>query len=224
MLSLPLLPISSLNLTFFSAAGGHFKYNLSRPVSLCFTVYEMPMWNEFLEIFSFGDLLHFHSFPCNTFMVILLLLSSFHLEFSWCSPAWCDRARLLGSWPNLSRESPLGLTSLCPETTCPPPASQNPPALRSSFQSKTYFSTAPIIVLACTSPIRVSTCRGAGQRAREKLHKNSGLSLFFSCAVHFCELVETLNVSKVLVTKFWEISTYPCKGLLRSEQTKLTNK
>ena len=107
----------------------------------------------------------------NTYMVIVLLLSSLHLEFSWCSPAWCDRARLLGSWPNLSRESPLALTSLCPETTCPPPASQNPPALRSSFQSKTYFSTAPIIVLACTSPIRVSTCRGAGRGPEKNFTK-----------------------------------------------------
>ena len=63
-------PISSLNLTFFSA-GGHFKYNLSTDQSISafpslFNAnLERDICSLFLEIFSFGHLLYFpfkHSF------------------------------------------------------------------------------------------------------------------------------------------------------------------
>ena len=84
--------------------------------------------------------------------------------------------------------------SLCPETTCQPPPSWNsrPELQAPPFKSKTYFSTAPIIVAACTGPIRVSTCRGEGQK---KNSKKSDLLLFFRCALHFWEVVKTSNSS-----------------------------
>ena len=60
-----------------------------------------------------------------------------------------------------------------PAATFPEPATRP----KSFFQSKTYFSTAPIIVLACTC--RVLTCSsGSG---RKKTWKN--LALFFGSAL-----------------------------------------
>ena len=78
-----------------------------------------------------------------------------------------------------------------PAATFPEPATRP----KSFFQSKTYFSTAPIIVLACTCPLRVLTCSGSGQKKNLK----KSCAIFWQCALHFLELVETL---KVPVTEF----------------------
>ena len=128
-------------------------------------------------------------------MATVLVLFLLHLAFSRCSPAWCDRARLLGSWPNLSCESPRVAVDRVSTDNLPAAAFLEPPSTSKSFQKQTtHFSTAPIIDAACTSPIRVSTCT-VGQK---KTKSGDFLAILYLCmlfAVHFSEQAETLNVS-----------------------------
>ena len=77
-----------------------------------------------------------------------------------------------------------------PAATFPEPATRP----KSFFQSKTYFSTAPIIVLACT-------CLSIDMQQKKRPEKILRFSLP-GRSLHFLELVETL---KVPVTEFWEI-------------------
>ena len=120
----------------------------------------------------------------------VLVLSSLHLVFSWCSPAWCDGARLLGSWPNLSRESPLRCVQRQPASRrLPGTLVQNSKLLLS--KAKPTFQQLP---LQSRHALARSGYRHAEGRAR-KNSKKSDLLLFFRCALHFWELVKTSNSS-----------------------------
>ena len=137
---------------------------------------------------------------------VLFLL---HLAFSRCSPAWCDRARLLGSWPNLSCESPrvavvdrdffLFAVDRVSTDNLPAAAFLEPPSTSQSFQKQTtHFSTAPIIDAACTSPIRVSTCT-VGQK---KTKSGDFLAILYLCMPCISPNKRRRSTFQVLVANF----------------------
>ena len=157
---------------------------------------------------DFFHLVIFSTFPSNIRSRPLFPSFGIFLVFPglvwWSQTAWF-----------LAEPFPRIPASLCSETTCQPPPSWNsrPELQAPPFKSKTYFSTAPIIVAACTGPIRVSTCRGEGQK---KLHKN-GVS---------CYSLDVLCISG----KWWRrptvqaLVTFPFKRLLRSVEGIWTDK